>query len=64
MQYLGRNHSEYLSYFWWREHYRVAKAQASDQFFCKLCKKLHDPREPTKVIKDFHVRKKISYFRC
>lgn len=38
LQWLVENPSEYIKYFWWKEHYRIT----GDQPFCQLCRKLHD----------------------
>ena len=36
---------EYLSYFWWKDHYKVYKGIQNKSFaFCELCEKLHDPK--------------------
>ena len=37
-----QNESEYLKYFWWKEHYVVhGVVEAKDRAFCDLCEKLH-----------------------
>ena len=34
--------SDYLEYFWWKEHYTVHTVlEAKDRAFCLLCEKLH-----------------------
>jgi alpha-1,3-fucosyltransferase len=38
---LMRNETEYLSYFWWRQHYRV-ETKVNAHAFCDLCKKLNE----------------------
>ncbi|KAH8329920.1 hypothetical protein KR067_007643, partial [Drosophila pandora] len=39
MDYVGGDPAEYVSYFWWREHYSLS----SKSPFCDLCARLHDP---------------------
>ena len=48
------NETEYLSYFWWKDHYRVETSTASRNFYalCQLCKMLNDPDEPVKIRND------------
>ena len=41
--------TEYLSYFWWKDYY---VADTKSVAFCELCRKLHDPGEPPKVVED------------
>jgi alpha-1,3-fucosyltransferase len=39
---LDQNDSEYLSYFWWKDHYRVETDGMIQRSFCDLCAKLHE----------------------
>ncbi|XP_055523455.1 alpha-(1,3)-fucosyltransferase C [Wyeomyia smithii] len=50
LEWLAENPSEYIKYFWWKEHYRIT----GDQPFCQLCRKLHDvgARERIQYYKD------------
>ncbi|XP_055585698.1 alpha-(1,3)-fucosyltransferase C-like [Uranotaenia lowii] len=50
LQYLVDNPREYVKYFWWKEHYRIAEGRP----FCDLCKKLHYPsaRERTQYYRN------------
>lgn len=44
IQYLDANPKEYLKYFWWRTYYYVPRYPApSNEAFCQLCIKLHNP---------------------
>ena len=37
-----QNESDYLEYFWWKEHYNVhGVIEAKDRAFCSLCEKLN-----------------------
>ena len=47
---LGNNPEEYLSYFWWKDHFSVRRDDTDimEAMFCKLCKKLHDNTLPDK----------------
>ncbi len=50
---LDANPAEYLSYFWWKEHYSVRTGQ--EQRFatmCELCARLNNPDEPHRVVED------------
>jgi Glycosyltransferase family 10 (fucosyltransferase) C-term len=42
IQKVNANHSLYLSYFWWRDHYQVSasREECATQAFCELCGKL------------------------
>ena len=56
---LDKNNSQYLSYFWWKDHYVVHNGTASDHAssMCKLCEMLHDSSLPPKVypsMSDWH----------
>ncbi len=43
----------YLSYFWWKDRYRsVWSKERKSVAFCELCRKLHDPSEPERVVGD------------
>ena len=54
---LDREDARYLSYFWWKDFYRVHNPRwdldhARNNFgrsMCRLCEKLHDEKEPPKV---------------
>lgn len=51
---LNDNDEEYLSYFWWKDHYRVHH-KGSDtmvRMLCQLCTKLHLPNLPEKRVED------------
>ena len=41
LQYLNRHPAEYLSYFWWKDHYRV-RTDAWQKALCELCAQLND----------------------
>jgi alpha-1,3-fucosyltransferase len=44
LKFLIENPTEYLKYFWWREHYRVLDDyEFYNITYCKLCQKLHEP---------------------
>ena len=43
----GMSDEEYLSYFWWKDHYEVSLSQRES--FCKLCAMLNDEEIPTKT---------------
>lgn len=48
------NATEYLSYFWWKDFYRLTyRTDPENHPFCKLCEMLHDPNVPPKQYKDF-----------
>lgn len=48
------NATEYLSYFWWKDFYRLtSRTDPQNQPFCKLCEMLHDPDAPPKQYTDF-----------
>ncbi len=49
---LDQNPEEYLSYFWWQDHYQVHKSTNKPESMCDLCKKLHSKTEPPKVYED------------
>lgn len=58
---LDQDDERYLSYFWWKDHYRVRHPRSNHHLghkngfgasMCHLCAKLHDPKEPTKVYPD------------
>lgn len=38
MQFLADNPQEYMSYFWWREHYAIWKPSK----YCRICQSLHE----------------------
>ncbi|EDW00427.1 GH12859 [Drosophila grimshawi] len=40
MRYVASNVEEYMSYFWWRQHYKLADRSP----FCELCEQLHSTR--------------------
>ncbi|KAL7572492.1 hypothetical protein ACA910_000318 [Epithemia clementina (nom. ined.)] len=54
LQRLSSNPTEYLSYFWWQDHYTLwpksfAKADRLTNFaqaFCRLCQRLHEENDP------------------
>jgi hypothetical protein len=46
--------ASYLSYFWWKDHYMVNTDVKSDAF-CRLCQKLNDPKEPSRVRDDLRL---------
>ncbi|XP_017062887.2 LOW QUALITY PROTEIN: alpha-(1,3)-fucosyltransferase C [Drosophila eugracilis] len=39
MKFVAEDPNEYVSYFWWRRHYRLISTSP----FCDLCARLHDP---------------------
>ncbi|KAH8419770.1 hypothetical protein KR009_002291 [Drosophila setifemur] len=39
MNYVGGDQAEYVSYFWWRQHYTLSSSSP----FCDLCARLHEP---------------------
>jgi len=47
---LDKDDEEYMSYFWWKEHYTVhsSEKERSPQAMCKLCEKLNDENAETK----------------
>lgn len=60
---LDQDDASYLSYFWWKDFYRVRHPRSSDgrkknnfaQSMCRLCEKLHSGQEePTKVYNDMY----------
>lgn len=61
LHYLNRNHTEYLSYFWWQEHYlHLGMSQITNRVMCKICEKLHDPKLQPQVYEDVGVWYKSS----
>lgn len=42
---LDKNPSEYIKYFWWKDHYEISSVSS----FCHLCMKLHEPSFATKT---------------
>ena len=48
LQYLDVNDEEYLEYFQWKKDYVLYEEHP----YCKLCQKLNDPKEQTKVYED------------
>ena len=61
LHYLANHPTEYLSYFWWKDHYSLSpqsfdKADRMANFaqsFCRLCEKLHDTNDrPNKSHQD------------
>lgn len=40
--YVASDVDEYISYFWWRQHYRLARPSP----FCDLCAHMHSPTWP------------------
>jgi alpha-1,3-fucosyltransferase len=66
---LDQNDAQYLSYFWWKDHYQVHHPGGSSSTsststsstlnnfghaMCQLCSKLHDEKEPPKVYEDLY----------
>ncbi len=49
---LDKNPEEYLSYFWWQDHYHVHITKNKPESMCDLCEKLHSKTEPPKVYED------------
>ena len=50
---LERKPSEYLSYFWWRDHYTITRFHDhARNSLHKLCSVVHDGLEPPRVIPD------------
>ncbi len=50
---LDKNPAEYLSYFWWRDHYQPRGRKMSIIFaMCELCAMLNDETQPAKVVDD------------
>lgn len=43
---LDKNDTEYLSYFWWKDHYNVVSQDLAMRSFCDLCAKLNEDVEP------------------
>lgn len=43
---LDKNDTEYLSYFWWKDHYNVVSHDLSMLSFCDLCAKLNEDVDP------------------
>lgn len=39
LRYVANDVNEYMSYFWWRQHYRLGQQSP----FCALCARLHSP---------------------
>ena len=40
-----QDESDYLDYFWWKEHYTVNNViQAKEKAFCNLCEKLNEQK--------------------
>ena len=53
IKYLSNNDTEYLSYFWWRQHYKVAnRVDRDNNFFCQVCSMLHNDSLPAKTYYD------------
>jgi alpha-1,3-fucosyltransferase len=56
--YLDQNPTEYLSYFWWKQHYEVHHAYSGNQqnnfgaSMCHLCEKLHEDDNTPKMYSD------------
>ena len=50
---LDKNDSEYLSYFWWKDHYHLVDLDLTRRSFCDLCAKLHEDDKPQSY-PDFH----------
>ena len=49
LNHLSNNPEEYLSYFWWKEHYRVEVTRAARlKSFCQICQMLNDQGLPPK----------------
>ncbi len=50
---LDSNPEAYLAHFWWKDHYRAVWSKGrKSAAFCELCRKLHAPHEPAKVLRD------------
>jgi len=58
---LDKNDTLYNEYFWWKESYAMEYSlhqyelniyEASARGYCGLCAKLHNPSEPTSIVKD------------
>ena len=52
LQHLDANEEEYLSYFWWKDHYAVLNTRLPT--ICRLCELLHDPNAPVKSYEDMN----------
>jgi alpha-1,3-fucosyltransferase len=50
---LDGNNSEYLSYFWWWDHFQVVSIDFQRLSFCDLCAKLHESNQVTKTYDNF-----------
>ena len=50
LNYLDANPQEYMSYFWWKDYYRVERnyIYLKTSPICKLCEMLHDETVPVK----------------
>lgn len=46
LKFLTENPHEYVKYFWWRKHYKIATKVEME--FCALCLKLNEPNFHTK----------------
>ena len=52
LHYLDKNPEEYLSYFWWTDHYYFSRSAPAKHLeaVCQLCKKLNDPEEARRSV--------------
>lgn len=48
LEYVANDTAEYMKYFWWKDHYEVARALD----FCPLCTKLNEKRSKTQYYND------------
>ncbi len=50
---LARDDEKYVSYFWWKSHYKVRIDQSGRaKSFCKMCEMLNNENEPEKIYSD------------
>ncbi len=53
LKHLDQNPAEYLSYFWWRDHYQLqGRSMSIKRAMCELCPMLNDENQPVKVVED------------
>ena len=52
LKFLDQNPTEYLSYFWWKDFYRVNWKDKTVKSMCKLCQMLNDDDLESKVYED------------
>ncbi len=60
LNFLIENPEEYLTYFWWKDHYVPRRGHNQNgNTWCELCRKLNNPDEPESVFRNYD-----SFQRC